>query len=57
MGSLVVASGSVGAMILPLTAGALIPVIGIHGSIAATLLPLAVMLVCVGAISRAKTRS
>jgi hypothetical protein len=39
-------------MVLPFAAGALIPQIGIGGSIAATLLPLAAMLACVGAISR-----
>jgi MFS transporter, FHS family, L-fucose permease len=51
-GSLVVASGSVGAMILPWLAGALMPTIGIGGSIAAALLPLAGMLACLQGIKR-----
>jgi fucose permease len=51
-GSLVVASGSIGAMILPWSAGALIPTIGIGGSIAAALLPLAGMLACLRGIRR-----
>lgn len=50
--SLVVASGSIGAMVLPWSAGALIPYIGIAGSIAATFVPLCLMLVCLGAIGR-----
>jgi FHS family Na+ dependent glucose MFS transporter 1 len=44
VGSLFVASGSVGAMFLPLAAGSLIPLIGIAGSIALTLFPIALML-------------
>jgi fucose permease len=51
-GSLVVASGSVGAMILPWLAGALMPSIGIGGSIAAALLPLGAMLGCLQGIRR-----
>ncbi len=50
--SLVVASGSAGAMVLPWSAGALIPHIGIGGSIAATFLPLSLMLICLWAIAR-----
>ena len=51
--SLVVSSGSVGAMILPWAAGALMPVIGIGGSIAGAWAPLAAMLACLVVISRA----
>ena len=51
-GSVVVASGSAGAMTLPLVAGALIPLLGIAGSIALALAPLALMLALSGAISR-----
>jgi fucose permease len=43
VGSFFVASGSVGAMILPLTAGSLIPAIGVAGSIGLALLPIAIM--------------
>lgn len=50
--SLVVASGSVGAMILPWAAGALMPRIGIAGSMAMAFLPLSLMLVCLFAIVR-----
>ena len=51
-GSIVVASGSIGAMTLPLVAGALIPSLGIAGSIALALAPLALMLALSRAISR-----
>ncbi len=51
-GSIVVASGSIGAMTLPLAAGSLIPSLGIAGSIALALVPLALMLVLAQAISR-----
>jgi fucose permease len=51
-GSFVVASGSVGAMILPLAAGLLIPSLGIAGSISLALVPLVLMLGFVWAISR-----
>ena len=51
-GSLVVASGSVGAMILPWLAGTLMPSIGMAGSFAAIVLPLAAMLVCLRGIAR-----
>jgi fucose permease len=44
VGSLFVASGSLGAMFLPLAAGSLIPVIGVAGSIGLALLPIALML-------------
>lgn len=50
--SLVVASGSIGAMVLPWSAGALIPYIGIAGSIAAAFVPLCLMLICLWAIGR-----
>lgn len=50
--SLVVASGSVGAMVLPWSAGALIPYIGITGSLTAGFLPLGLMLICLWAIHR-----
>ncbi len=50
--SLVVASGSVGAMVLPWSAGALIPYIGIAGSITAAFVPLCLMLLCLWAIGR-----
>ena len=50
-GSLVVASGSVGAMILPWLAGTLMPSIGMAGSFAAVLLPLATMLICLRGIA------
>jgi len=52
VGSFFVASGSTGAMILPLTAGALIPVIGVSGSIALALLPIALMLLLAWAVAR-----
>ncbi|MCX7707988.1 MAG: MFS transporter, partial [Anaerolineae bacterium] len=50
--SLVVASGSVGAMVLPWSAGALIPYIGIAGSMAAAFLPLCLMLIFIWAIGQ-----
>ncbi len=50
--SLVVASGSVGAMVLPWAAGALMPHIGIAGSMATAFLPLGCMLVCLAVIGR-----
>jgi len=50
--SLVVASGSVGAMVLPWSAGALMPHLGIGGSIAAAFLPLSLMVLCLRAIGR-----
>lgn len=50
--SLVVASGSVGAMVLPWSAGALIPYIGIAGSIAVAFVPLSLMLICLWAIGQ-----
>ena len=48
--SLIVASGSAGAMILPWAGGSLIPYIGIVGSIAGALVPLAAMCICVWVI-------
>lgn len=51
-GSIVVASGSIGAMTLPLAAGSLIPSLGVAGSIALALVPLGVMLALAQAISR-----
>lgn len=50
--SIVVASGSIGAMTLPLAAGSLIPSLGVAGSIALALVPLGVMLALAQAISR-----
>jgi FHS family glucose/mannose:H+ symporter-like MFS transporter len=47
VGSFFVASGSVGAMFLPLAAGSLIPTIGIAGSIGLALLPIALMVALV----------
>jgi len=44
--SLVIASGSVGAMVLPWASGALIPRLGPVGSMAGLIVPLAVMLGC-----------
>ncbi len=55
VGSFFVASGSVGAMILPLTAGSLIPAIGVAGSIALALFPIAIMLALASAARRAAT--
>lgn len=51
-GSVVVASGSIGAMTLPLAAGSLIPSLGIAGSIALALVPIALMLLLALALSR-----
>jgi len=51
-GSVVVASGSIGAMTLPLTAGSLIPSLGIAGSIALALVPIALMSILALALSR-----
>lgn len=52
VGSLVVASGSIGAMVLPWTAGLLIPSLGIRGSIALAFLPLAAILLCLAGVAR-----
>lgn len=52
VGSFFVASGSVGAMILPLTAGSLIPAIGVAGSIALSLFPISIMLALAAAARR-----
>ncbi len=51
-GSIVVASGSIGAMTLPLTAGSLIPFLGIAGSIALALVPIALMSILALILSR-----
>jgi len=50
--SLMIASGSVGAMVLPWAAGALIPRLGFAGSMALSFITLALMLCCLGVISR-----
>ena len=50
--SLVVASGSAGAMVMPWAAGSLMPYIGIVGSMATAFLPLGLMLICLAAIGR-----
>ncbi len=50
--SLVVASGSMGAMVLPWAAGALMPHIGIAGSMTTAFVPLGFMLICLVAIGR-----
>lgn len=50
-GSFVVASGSIGAMTLPLAAGSLIPLLGSTGSIALALVPLTLMSVLAQSIS------
>ncbi len=55
IGSLFVASGSVGAMFLPLAAGSLIPVIGVAGSIALALFPIALMLTLAFLVQRVST--
>lgn len=52
VGSFFVAAGSVGAMTLPLAAGALIPIIGVSGSITLALLPIALMLLLAWAVAR-----
>lgn len=57
VGSLFVASGSIGAMFLPWAAGMLIPSLGIRGSIALTWAPLAAVLLCVEAVARLRRRS
>jgi len=51
-GSIVVASGSIGAMTLPLAAGSLIPSLGVAGSIALALVPIALMSVLSLVLSR-----
>ncbi|OIO98592.1 MAG: hypothetical protein AUK03_01105 [Anaerolineae bacterium CG2_30_64_16] len=55
--SLTVAAGSVGAMALPWASGALIPRLGLVGSIASSFVPLALMLSCLWVISRLNHRA
>ncbi|PKO22081.1 MAG: hypothetical protein CVU38_11245 [Chloroflexi bacterium HGW-Chloroflexi-1] len=55
--SLTVASGSVGAMVLPWASGALIPRLGLVGSMAGSFVPLALMLGCLWVIGRLDQRS